>query len=151
MPLSEEELRLLEQMERALSEEDPKFASTLRGTTLRQAARRRAILAGVVFAVGVAVMMGGAVSGYWPVGVAGFVIMLASATLLLSSVRGQRGGAAAPSVSSHPSGFGVIDGGRRHHHGRGGHGHNRGGGRSSSGFMDNLQARWRRRRDRGGY
>ena len=43
VPLSEEELRLLEQMERALSEEDPKFASTLRGTTLRQAARRRAI------------------------------------------------------------------------------------------------------------
>ena len=33
MPLSEEELRLLEQMERALVEEDPKLASTLRGTT----------------------------------------------------------------------------------------------------------------------
>ena len=48
MPLSEEELRLLEQMERALVEEDPKFASTLRGTTLRQSARRKAILAGVV-------------------------------------------------------------------------------------------------------
>ncbi|WP_301036082.1 DUF3040 domain-containing protein, partial [Nocardioides sp.] len=31
VPLSEEELRLLEQMERALVEEDPKFASTLRG------------------------------------------------------------------------------------------------------------------------
>ncbi|TNM45124.1 DUF3040 domain-containing protein [Nocardioides albidus] len=135
MPLSEEELRLLEQMERALSEEDPKFASTLRGTTLRQAARRRAILAGVVFACGVAVMMGGAVSSYWPVGVVGFVIMLVSATVLLGSVRGQRGGAA-PTVSSHPSGFGVIDGGRR-----GGHGHNR-----SSSFMDTLQARWRRRR-----
>ena len=40
MPLSEEELRLLEQMERALIEEDQKFASTLRGTTLRNAARR---------------------------------------------------------------------------------------------------------------
>ena len=50
MPLSEEELRLLEQMERALVEEDPKFASTLRGTSLRRSARRRAILAGVVFA-----------------------------------------------------------------------------------------------------
>lgn len=147
MPLSEEELRLLEQMERALSEEDPKFASTLRGTTLRQAARRRAILAGVVFAGGIAVMMGGAVSGYWPVGVAGFLIMLASATILLGSIRGQRGGAAAPNVSAHPSGFGVVDGGRRGHHGRG---HGRGHGRSS-GFMDNLQARWRRRRDRGGF
>ena len=48
VPLSEEELRLLEQMERALVEEDPKFASTLRGTSLRSMARRRAILAGVV-------------------------------------------------------------------------------------------------------
>ena len=141
MPLSEEELRLLEQMERALSEEDPKFASTLRGTTLRQAARRRAILAGVIFAAGVAVMMGGAVSGYWFVGVAGFLIMLASATILLSSMRGQRAGAS-PQVSAHPSGFGVVDGGRR----------DRGRGRGrSSGFMETLQARWRRRRDRGGF
>ena len=46
MPLSEEELRLLEQMERALVEEDPKLASTLRGTAFRRTARRRAILAG---------------------------------------------------------------------------------------------------------
>ena len=46
VPLSEEELRLLEQMERALVEEDPKFASTLRGTSLRSIARRRAIVAG---------------------------------------------------------------------------------------------------------
>ncbi len=140
MPLSEEELRLLEQMERALSEEDPKFASTLRGTTLRQAARRRAILSAVVFTVGVAVMMGGAVSGYWPVGVAGFLIMLLSATIGLSSMRGQRGGPANPHIAAHPSGFGVVDGGRR---GRGP--------ARSSGFMDTLQARWRRRRDRGGF
>ena len=63
MPLSEEELRLLEQMERALVEEDPKFASTLRGTSLRRSARRRAILAGVVFVVGIALLMGGVMSG----------------------------------------------------------------------------------------
>lgn len=142
MPLSEEELRLLEQMERALSEEDPKFASTLRGTTQRLAARRRAILAGVAFAAGIAVMMGGAVSGYWPVGVAGFVVMLGSATVLLSALRGQRAGGTDPHVAAHPSGFGVIDGGR---------GRRTRGGRSSSGFMDTLQARWRRRRERGGF
>lgn len=142
MPLSEEELRLLEQMERALSEEDPKFASTLRGTTLRQAARRRAIIAGVIFAVGVAVMMGGAVSGVWPVGVLGFLIMLGSSTLLLGSVRGQRGMGADPRVSTHPSGLGVVDGGR----GRSGRSS-----RSSGGFMATLQARWRRRKERGGF
>ena len=49
MPLSEEELRLLEQMEQALAQEDPKFASTLRGSTLERAARMRTIAAGVVF------------------------------------------------------------------------------------------------------
>ena len=61
MPLSEEELRLLEQMERALVQEDPKFASTLRGTTLRRTARRRAIVAGLCFLVGVGVLMAGAI------------------------------------------------------------------------------------------
>ena len=40
VPLSEEELRALEQMERALVQEDPKLASTLRGTNLRRAAQR---------------------------------------------------------------------------------------------------------------
>jgi hypothetical protein len=139
VPLSEEELRLLEQMERALSEEDPKFASTLRGTTLRQAARRRAIFAGLVFAVGVTVMMAGAVSSYWPVGVLGFVIMLASATVLLGALRGQRGGNDAH-VAAHPSGFGVVQGGRR-----GGHP------ARSSGFMDTLQSRWRRRKGENGW
>ena len=48
MPLSEEELRLLEQMERALVADDPKLASTMRGTTLRASARRRALLAALV-------------------------------------------------------------------------------------------------------
>lgn len=143
MPLSEEELRLLEQMERALSEEDPKFASTLRGTTLRQAARRRAMAAGVLFAAGIAVMMGGAVSGLWPVGVVGFLIMLGSATLLLGALRGQRG-VGDPRVTVHPSGLGVVDGGR----GRGRHPRGSGG---SGGFMGTLQARWRRRKERGGF
>jgi len=55
VPLSEEELRALEQMERALVQEDPKLASTLRGTNLRRAAQRRAILAGVCFVAGVGV------------------------------------------------------------------------------------------------
>ncbi len=79
MPLSEEELRLLEQMERALVEEDPKFASTLRGTSLRRSARRRAALAGAVFVVGIVVLMTGVISQLYLVGIVGFVIMLVSA------------------------------------------------------------------------
>lgn len=143
MPLSEEELRLLEQMERALVAEDPKLASTLRGTTLRQAARRRAILAGLVFAVGIGVLMTGAISGFWQVGIVGFVIMLGSATVALSSLRGQRSGATSPSVSAHPSGFSVIDGGRSFRRPRAG--------RSSGSFMGRIEERWRRRRESGGF
>ena len=57
MPLSEEELRLLEQMERALVEDDPKLASTLRGTTQHQVTRRRVVLGGLVLVVGIALLV----------------------------------------------------------------------------------------------
>ncbi|WP_205474640.1 DUF3040 domain-containing protein [Nocardioides sp. SYSU D00038] len=149
MPLSEEELRLLEQMERALVEEDPKFASTLRGTSLRRSARRRAILAGVVFAVGIALLMTGAVTRVPVVGIIGFVVMLGSATVGLTAMRGQQAAAAAgsdPRVARHPStGFSVIDGGRSGRSSR----RTR---RSSGSFMERMEERWRRRRDeRGGY
>src|SRR6201986_1593414 len=89
VPLSEEELRLLEQMERALVAEDPKLASTMRGATLRATARRRALIAAVVFVIGIAVLMTGAVTQVIPVGIVGFVVMLASAYVALSSWRGQ--------------------------------------------------------------
>ena len=88
MPLSEEELRALEQMERALVQEDPKLASTLRGTNLRRAAQRRAILAGVCFVAGLGVLMAGAIGRITLVGVLGFMIMLASATIGLAAMRG---------------------------------------------------------------
>src|SRR4051812_16874574 len=88
VPLSEEELRALEQMERALVQEDPKLASTLRGTSLRRAARRRAILAGICFVAGLGVLMAGAIGRITLVGVLGFVIMLAAATLGLTALRG---------------------------------------------------------------
>jgi hypothetical protein len=88
VPLSEEELRALEQMERALVQEDPKLASTLRGTNLRRAARRRAILAGFCFVVGLGVLMAGAIGRITLVGILGFVIMLAFATMGLAAMRG---------------------------------------------------------------
>ena len=113
MPLSEEELRLLEQMERALVEEDPKFASTLRGTALRHSARRRAIAAGFVFAVGIALLFVGVLTE-WYVGIAGFVLMLVSATIALGAFRGHQAATSDPRGSTlHPSGLTSIDGGRR--------------------------------------
>lgn len=145
MPLSEEELRLLEQMERALVEEDPKFASTLRGTSLRSVARRRAIIAGLVFVAGVAVMMTGVVMQLIPVGIVGFVIMLASATIGLSVLRGRH---AAPAASAEAPkeggrGFTVIQGGRKERRTR----HPR----ASGSFMERMEERWRRRRESGGF
>jgi hypothetical protein len=151
VPLSEEELRLLEQMERALVAEDPKLASTMRGTRLRATARRRALLAGAVFVVGVAVLMTGAVTKVIPVGILGFVVMLVSAYLALSSWRGQGqvpeqpGGSPAPSRGS----FSVIEGGRRSK--RRGPRPARGRSSSSGSMMQRFEERWRRRRDQNGF
>ncbi len=153
MPLSEEELRLLEQMERALVEEDPKFASTLRGTTMRHRARRRALVAGLAFAVGIAVLMAGAVTQLWYVGIIGFVLMLVSATVALGAVRGRQAAssphaAAEAAATQHPSGFSVLDGGKRPRRARG----PRSSGSATSGsFMERMEERWRRRRDGGGF
>lgn len=145
MPLSEEELRLLEQMERALVEEDPKFASTLRGNSFKQAARRRAILAGIVFVVGIAVLMSGAIFQLIPVGVIGFVIMLGSATYGLTAIRGRAKPAQEGEVKeTKHHGFGVVDGGRPHKPKM-----RRSG--SSAPFMERLEERWRNRRDNGGF
>jgi hypothetical protein len=156
VPLSEEELRLLEQMERALVEEDPKFASTLRGTSLRRSARRRAIAAGVVFVLGIGLLMGGVMSGTgalgFAIGIGGFVVMLGSATVALTAIRGQQHASAPidPNTATHPSrGFTVIDGGRA---GRMRRPRRAARSSSSSGtFMERIEERWRRRRENGGF
>ena len=89
MPLSEEELRLLEQMERALVAEDPKFASTLRGTRMRRNARRHMVLGVLGFLIGIAMLMAGVVLPSIPLGVVGFLVMLGAAYLTLTTWRNQ--------------------------------------------------------------
>jgi Protein of unknown function (DUF3040) len=142
--LSEEELRMLEQMERALVEEDPKLASTLRGTSFQRAARRRMIVGGVILVAGiglliVAVLLDLSAIVQTIVGVLGFVVMLGGAILALTSARNP--GAPSPKVrASGRTGFGVVDGGRSHRPGRQ---------RSGAPFMERVEERWRRRRERG--
>ncbi len=144
MELSEEELRMLEQMERALVEEDPKLASTLRGTSFQRAARRRMVVGGVILLAGiglliVAVLLDLSAIVQTIVGVLGFVVMLGGAILALTSARNPR--ASTPKVrASGRSGLGVVDGGRPHKPGRQ---------RSGTPFMERMEERWRRRRDRG--
>lgn len=147
MPLSDEELRLLEQMERALVEEDPKFASTLRGATMRQSARRRAVFAGIAFTVGIILLMAGAVFDQWYVGVIGFVVMLGSATLALGAMHGQPQTGPEDHTAGHPSGFSVIEGGRRTSRMK----RSRTKNRTSGTFMERMDARWRRRRENGDF
>lgn len=145
MELSEEELRLLEQMERALVEEDPKLASTLRGTSLQRAARRRMILGGAILVVGigllvVAVLLELSAVLQTIVGVLGFVVMLGGAILALTSTRTPSHHHAPKVRASGRTGFGVVDGGRPHRPGRQ---------RSGTPFMQRMEERWRRRRERG--
>jgi hypothetical protein len=135
-------------MERALVAEDPKLASTMRGTRWRASARRRALLAAVVFVIGVVVLMTGAVTRTTIVGIIGFVVMLASAYVALSSWRGQgHVPETAPRESGEHPTFSVIDGGRS----RGRRHPRRPQAASGQSMMAKFEERWRRRRDQNGY
>jgi hypothetical protein len=85
MPLSEHEQRLLDQIERALYAEDPKFASTVRSTDLRTHMRRRLRRAAAVFVIGFVTMLFGIAN--LAVGIAGFVVMLLALVMALSAWR----------------------------------------------------------------
>ena len=137
MPLSEHEQRLLADMERALYAEDPKFASALRGADLRAHYRRRVLLAAVGFLVGIALLVTGQVSHVLALSVAGFVVMLATVFLALTSWRAIPG---ARDSASHPQSTPSTGRGRRP-------------GRrpkSSGGMMERLEQRWNRRREENG-
>jgi len=106
VPLSEHEQRLLEQIERALYAEDPKFASTVRGGRLRKPTRRRRLQGVALFVVGlVLLVVGVAVQQLWlgsfpVVSVIGFLAMLGGAVLAVTSVGGNS--QAAPAKDAEP-------------------------------------------------
>src|SRR3954451_15805215 len=81
VPLSEHEQRLLEQIERALVDDDPKFASTVRTGDRRLRARRKLQIGALLVIVGLAVLVGGAVAGSVILGVLGFLVMFGGAAL----------------------------------------------------------------------
>ena len=93
MPLSEHEQRLLDQIERALYAEDPKFVSSVRGGRLRKPTRRRRLHGVAVFALGVVLLVLGLavralyIAGSFPiVSVIGFLVMLTGAVMAVTSV-----------------------------------------------------------------
>ncbi|MGH1562672.1 DUF3040 domain-containing protein [Mumia sp. DW29H23] len=129
MPLSEEEQRLLEQLEQALAAEDPRLASTLRGSKLRARARRIVVLASIGFVAGVALLMTGVIAASTPLGVVGFALMVAGAYFFLTTWRSRDVDGPETNPQATPP---------RPSHGSG---------NSSESFMHRMEERWKRRRD----
>lgn len=124
MPLSDEEARLLHQLEQSLAAEDPDFASTLRGSKFMAHNRRIAILAVLGFIGGLVLLFAGAVSAMTWLGVVGFVTMLATAYLFMNAWkrgigRSNEEPARSPGKPAKPTGT----------------------------FVDRMEERWQRRRD----
>ena len=86
MPLSEHEQRMLEQMERALYAEDPRFAHSLRETAPKAPARRIAGAGVVGAALGVATLVTGLVIAQPLVGILGFIALLAGTYFAIRGV-----------------------------------------------------------------
>lgn len=126
MPLSDHEQRLLEQIERALYAEDPKFATSVRASDLRTHYRRRLIRAAIGFVVGIAILVAGLVTQvfYLAVGLAGFFVMFVSALFAVSAWRRLAG--ARPGRMQTPS-------------------------LPRPSVMERIEDRWRRRRDERGF
>ncbi|KQX53356.1 MULTISPECIES: DUF3040 domain-containing protein [unclassified Streptomyces] len=131
MPLSEHEQRMLEQMERALYAEDPKFATALEGSGLRTYTRRRVYQAVAGFLVGIALLMAGMVAQQIWISVVGFLVMLGCAVLAVTGWR-----KAPKPGEQQASGGGMAAGGRQT--------------RQRRSMMNRMEERWQRRRDEQG-
>jgi hypothetical protein len=107
MPLSEHEQRMLDQIESALYAEDPKFASSVRGGTLRTPSTRRRLQGAGLFVLGLAMLVAGVafkatmVAGFPVLSVIGFVVMFAGVVFAVTGppVAGHRDRSAAPGPS----------------------------------------------------
>jgi hypothetical protein len=128
MALSEEEERMLHQMEAALAAEDPKLSHALSGKGSRRVHRRRAAIAGVGFFAGLALLILG-MSVNPVLSVLGFVVMLAAAITAIYSWQ---------HVNDAPSDARRSDRPKTPQSAP-----------NSQGFMDRMEERWRKRRDEG--
>lgn len=124
MALSEEEQRLLEQLEASLAADDPKLATTMTGTPV-MVHKRRAALAGFGFIVGICLLIFTLeISPF--LSVIGFVVMLASVIAATSSwkhVTEEQHKTSRPTAPRQPTVNGA--------------------------FFDEMEDRWRRRQEGG--
>jgi hypothetical protein len=93
MPLSDHEQRMLEQIESALYAEDPKFASSVRGGSLRAPSARRRLQGAALFVIGLAMLVSGVafkatMIGSFPIlSVFGFVVMFGGVVFAITGPR----------------------------------------------------------------
>ncbi|WP_350346870.1 DUF3040 domain-containing protein [Agromyces sp. G08B096] len=125
MPLSEQEQRLLDEMERNLYRNDADFVAAVSG---RGRPNYRSIVVGVLLAVlGIGGLIAGVALQLLVVGIIGFAVMFLGVLLAIAPSR--RGAASAPADPARPTASA--------------------GGRSRGGFMDRLNERWDRRQEGG--
>ncbi|WP_024445451.1 DUF3040 domain-containing protein [Mycolicibacterium iranicum] len=97
MPLSDHEQRMLDQIESALYAEDPKFASSVRGGTLRAPSTRRRLQGAALFVLGLAMLVAGVavkatMIGSFPIlSVVGFIVMFGGVVFAITGPRVGKG------------------------------------------------------------
>jgi hypothetical protein len=96
MGLSEHEQKLLEEMERALYAEDPRFASSLKDTAPRSVRTARNGLMALVIMAGIAAIAVGIGSQIALLGVLGFVAVLLGLYAIVTAAISQTGQPQAP-------------------------------------------------------
>ena len=133
MPLSEYEQRVLEQMERQLTSDDPRLANTLQARGRRGVGRW--LLVGIGFVAGLLLLVAGAAMSQLWLGVIGFLLMFGAVAYAFAAPQPTTGpaGIVQPNGSVSPH---AKRGGRRPAAGRGG-------------FMSRLEERWDKRRHEG--
>jgi len=133
MPLSDHEQRMLDQIESALYAEDPKFASSVRGGTLRAPSARRRLQGAALFVIGLAMLISGVafratMIGSFPIlSVIGFVVMFGGVVFAITG----------PRVSGARDRAGSEQGGQRQKRSKG----------SGGSFTSRMEDRFRRRFD----
>ncbi len=117
MALSDHEQKLLEQMEKALANEDPKLVSTLRNPSLAVRTPKHVVLAVLGVVAGILGLLAGVITKLPPLGIVGFVAIVAGLTALVSGI----GNSALKNVAAKPAG------------------------QKKTSFMQGLEDRWDRR------
>ncbi|WP_131681822.1 DUF3040 domain-containing protein [Pseudarthrobacter sp. YALA5] len=122
MPLSEHEQKLLEQLEKQLHEDDPKFANSMGSDPGRTWSTRHVVIGVLCTLAGIALLLVGVTTQLIIVGVLGFVVM--GGGVYFATMRN------ASATKQHP-GSGTAKSGK-----------------PRSSFMSSLEERWdERRRD----